>query len=97
MRAGEPTGGDLITQPPVEHAVSLLHKKVNDSDSALPRAAEFLLLLASLSKAFQMHFLKQKETGVITSIQTTVPDFLGTADLQMPATYCHRWKIQFPK
>lgn len=48
MRAGDPTGGHLVTQPPVEHAVSSLHSKANDSDSALPRAAEFLLLLASL-------------------------------------------------
>lgn len=44
VRAGDRTGVDLITQPPV----SLLHKKANDSDSVLPSTAEFLLLLAPL-------------------------------------------------
>lgn len=48
VRAGEPTDGDLMTWPPVEHAETLLHKKANDSYSTLPRAAEFLLLLPSL-------------------------------------------------
>lgn len=48
MGAGEPTDGDLITWPPVEHAETLLHEEENDNYSTLPRAAEFLLLLPSL-------------------------------------------------
>lgn len=57
----------------------------------------FCCHLCKQVRALQLHFLKQKETAVITSVQTTVPDVLGTADLQMSATYGHRLEIQLPR
>lgn len=95
VRAGEPPDGLLVAQHPVECAVSLLHKKAKDNGKVLPRGTGFVLLPASLqSKALQVHLLKQKETGVIVSMQTRTIDVLGTADLLL---YCHRWEIVFPR
>lgn len=62
VRAGEPAGGDLVTQPPVELVVSLLHRKANDSTVYCQELHRILLLLGSL-QAVQLHFLKQKETS----------------------------------
>lgn len=93
-RAGEPAGGDLVTQPPVKLVVSVLHRKANDSRVHCQELHRILLLLASL-QAVQLHFLKQKQTSPLLKLQfLTVP---GTVDLQMPATCCHGWKVHFPR